>query len=110
MKDFNRFQQDAVRTAVYPDLGRNLYYPSLGLASEAGEVCGKIKKIMRDKNGVATKTDTEAISSELGDVLWYVAMIAYELNVPLDSIAEDVLRKLEDRKKRGVIQGSGDTR
>jgi len=110
MKDFNKFQQEAIRTAVYPDVGRNLYYPALGLASESGEVCGKIKKIMRDKKGAATKEDTENISSELGDVLWYIAAIAYELNIPLDKIAEDVLNKLEDRSKRGVIQGSGDNR
>jgi NTP pyrophosphatase (non-canonical NTP hydrolase) len=110
MKDFSKFQQEAIRTAVYPDVGRNLYYPALGIASEAGEVCGKIKKIMRDKNGVATKESIEDVSNELGDVLWYVAATAYELNIPLDKIAEDVLNKLEDRRKRGVIQGSGDNR
>jgi NTP pyrophosphatase (non-canonical NTP hydrolase) len=110
MKDFNKFQQEAIRTAVYPDVGWNLYYPALGLASEAGEVCGKIKKIMRDKHGNATKVDTENIASELGDVLWYISAIAFELNIPLDSIAEGVLKKLEDRRNRGVIQGSGDDR
>jgi NTP pyrophosphatase (non-canonical NTP hydrolase) len=80
MNDFNKFQQEAIRTAVYPDVGWNLYYPALGLASEAGEV------------------------------LWYISAIAYELNIPLDSIAEGVLKKLEDRRNRGVIQGSGDDR
>jgi NTP pyrophosphatase (non-canonical NTP hydrolase) len=110
MNDFNKFQQEAIRTAVYPNVKRNLYYPTLGLASEAGEVCGKIKKIMRDKDGQATNEDIDKISSELGDVLWYVSAIAYELNIPLKSIAEGVLKKLDDRKSRGVIQGSGDNR
>ena len=110
MKDFNKFQQEAIRTAVYPDVGWNLYYPALGLASEAGEVCGKIKKIMRDKRGAATKVDTEDISSELGDVLWYISQVALDNGWKMSDIAQTNIDKLESRKIRNLILGQGDNR
>ena len=114
MKDelyhFDLYQDVAESTAVYPNKGDNLYYPALGLAGEAGEVCEKIKKIMRDQKGHFTEDNVEQISKELGDVLWYVAMLAVEFNIALSSVAEDNLAKLQDRMDRGVIKGSGDDR
>lgn len=107
---FDLYQDAAESTAVYPDKGDNIYYPALGLAGEAGEVCEKIKKIMRDQKGHFTEDNVEQISKELGDVLWYVAMVAVEFNIALSSIAEDNLVKLQDRVDRGVLKGSGDNR
>ena len=107
---FDLYQDAAEATAVYPDKGDNMYYPALGLAGEAGEVCEKIKKIMRDQKGHFTEDNLEQISKELGDVLWYVAMLAVEFNIALSSVAEDNLAKLQDRMDRGVLKGSGDNR
>ena len=107
---FDLYQDAAEATAVYPDKGDNIYYPALGLAGEAGEVCEKIKKIMRDQNGEFDQNNVEDLTKELGDVLWYVAMIAAELNLSLASVAEGNIAKLLDRKARGVIKGSGDER
>ena len=107
---FDLYQDAAEATAVYPDKGDNLYYPALGLAGEAGEVCEKIKKIMRDQKGHFTEENVEEISKELGDVLWYISTIATELNMSLSAIAEDNMEKLKDRMDRGVIKGSGDNR
>ena len=107
---FDLYQDAAESTAVYPDKGDNLYYPALGLAGEAGEVCEKIKKIMRDQKGHFTEENVEDIAKELGDVLWYIATIATELNMSLAAVAEDNMEKLRDRMERGVIKGSGDNR
>jgi NTP pyrophosphatase (non-canonical NTP hydrolase) len=107
---FDLYQDAAESTALYPNKGDNLYYPALGLAGEAGEVCEKIKKIMRDQKGHFTEDNVEQISKELGDVLWYVAMLAVEFNIALSSVAEDNLAKLQDRMDRGVLKGSGDDR
>jgi NTP pyrophosphatase (non-canonical NTP hydrolase) len=110
MIDFKEYQEKARSTAVYPEMGNNLYYPSLGLAGEAGEVCEKVKKIMRDDNGEVTSIKKAAIAKELGDVLWYVSNVASELNLDLESIAYANIQKLFDRMDRGVIKGSGDDR
>jgi len=107
---FDLYQDAAEATAIYPDKGDNLYYPALGLAGEAGEVCEKIKKIMRDQKGHFTEEDVEDLGKELGDVLWYIAAIATELNMSLSAVAEDNMEKLRDRMDRGVIKGSGDNR
>lgn len=76
----------------------------LGLASEAGEVCGVIKKWVRDD---APLNDLHA---ELGDVLWYIARIADELGWDIEELFKANQKKLQDRKERNVISGSGDTR
>jgi len=107
---FDMYQDKSEETAVYPNKGDNLYYPALGLAGEAGEVCEKVKKIMRDKGGVLSEEDSLELSKELGDVLWYISALACEINVSLSSIVEENLDKLSSRQDRGKLQGSGDNR
>ena len=82
----------------------------LGIVGEAGETADKIKKILRDKDGVVSDNDKMAISKELGDVLWYVASVARYLDVSLSDVAEKNLEKLEDRYQRNKIHGAGDER
>lgn len=107
--EFDDYQRAAQRTAQYPkEMG--LYYTALGLASEAGEFAGKVKKVMRDSGGVLTQEAKDALVAEGGDVLWYVAMAMKELGVPLSRVARLNLEKLASRKQRGVIGGSGDER
>lgn len=106
----NEYQRQARETAVYPSKGDNFSYPALGLTGESGEVAEKIKKIIRDKEGVYDENDRVEIGKELGDVLWYVAILADEFNLSLEEIAETNIEKLKSRKKRGKIGGSGDNR
>ncbi|MBI2476609.1 nucleoside triphosphate pyrophosphohydrolase family protein [Candidatus Uhrbacteria bacterium] len=107
---FQEYQIRARETAMYPDAGSNFVYPTLGLANEAGEVAGKVKKIFRDDNGHVTPERLEDIKGELGDVLWYTAQVASEFKLSLEDIASANLTKLASRKQRGVLQGSGDNR
>jgi NTP pyrophosphatase (non-canonical NTP hydrolase) len=108
--DFKEYQEAAASTAVYPDLGSNLYYPALGLAGEAGELCNKVKKIMRDDDGRLTEESRAVISKEIGDVLWYVAAMCSEAGLSLEVVASENIEKLKGRKERGTLQGSGDNR
>ena len=102
--DMDKYQQQAATTAIY-DQKHAIIYPALGLAAEAGEVANKVKKILRDGN-----FNREAIADEVGDCLWYIAALCRDLNVDMKELAKNNLRKLHDRKLRGVIQGSGDKR
>lgn len=102
--DFRSYQDMAAETAVYKT-EHQVIYPALGLAAEAGEVANKVKKILRDGN-----FNREAIADEVGDCLWYIAALCRDLNVDMKELAKNNLRKLHDRKARGVIQGSGDKR
>lgn len=108
---FDEYQQQTADTAIYPDEVA-LVYTALGLASEAGEVAGKVKKVIRDNGGVLTGDAAYAIAGELGDVLWYAARLAaaLDLGVSLGDIAAANLFKLNDRQARGVLRGSGDQR
>ncbi len=82
------YQSRSRATAVYPQSGDNILYPTLGLCGEAGEVAEKIKKMVRDDGGILSDERRAALSKELGDVLWYVAQIATEADLDLDTIAE----------------------
>ena len=108
--DLNHYQTTALETAIYPNQGQNFTYPVLGLLGEAGEVADKLKKVIRDDDGVLTVSVRDAVAKELGDVLWYLAVLSYELDYDLNTIAQNNLDKLASRKARGVISGSGDNR
>lgn len=108
--DLKTYQTESRKTATYVDAGKNFIYPTLGLASEAGEVAGKVKKIMRDDGMNVSGEKREAIKGELGDVLWYVAQTATEFGLDLEDIAKQNLEKLFSRMERGVLGGSGDNR
>ena len=108
--DLSQYQARARATAVYPQAGDNLLYPTLGLCGEAGEVAEKIKKMVRDDAGRLTDERRDALAKELGDVLWYLAQIATEADLDLDAVAEANLEKLSSRQRRNVLQGSGDDR
>jgi len=82
----------------------------LGLTGEAGETADKIKKILRDKDGMVSDKDRESVTKELGDVLWYVAAIARYLGVDLSEVAEGNINKLESRYQRNKLHGAGDER
>jgi NTP pyrophosphatase (non-canonical NTP hydrolase) len=108
--DLNYYQTCALETAVYPGQGANFAYPALGLVGEAGEVADKLKKVIRDNDGVLTDPVRDAVAKELGDVLWYLAVVAYEMDYDLEEIARMNIDKLNSRKERGVLSGSGDNR
>ena len=108
--NLNEYQMRSRETALYPDVGRNLIYPTLGLTGEAGEVADKVKKVLRDKEGVFDDDAKESIMLELGDVLWYISQLSSELGFQLDQVATVNLEKLSSRSKRNCISGDGDNR
>ncbi|HEY7892968.1 MAG TPA: nucleoside triphosphate pyrophosphohydrolase family protein [Solirubrobacteraceae bacterium] len=107
--ELSEYQRLSRRTAEYPREAW-LAYPALGLSGEAGEVAEHAKKVIRDDGGEITDARRAAMAKELGDVLWYVAQLASELELKLEDIAQANLQKLLSRQRRGVLSGSGDDR
>lgn len=107
----NEYQKKALSTAVYPKKYK-VIYPAIGLGNEAGEVLGKIKKWMRgdDGKGKMSAERKEKLMDEMGDVLWYLAVLAEDLEVSLDDIAKGNVNKLQLRKVKGKLKGDGDKR
>jgi NTP pyrophosphatase (non-canonical NTP hydrolase) len=107
--EFSSYQRLSKATAVYPTRSA-VAYVTLGLAGESGEVADKVKKVIRDQQGIFNPDNIESIKGEMGDVLWYLAQLATELGLDLNDIAQGNLDKLRDRQARGVLGGSGDRR
>lgn len=105
----NDYQDGAISTAIYKDEYK-VIYPALKLAGEAGEVAEKVGKNLRDGDGTYTPEFKKELRKELGDVLWYIAALARDIDSSLEELAQENLDKLASRKARGVLGGSGDNR
>ena len=105
--DFDEYQQKALDTAIYP---HPIVYPTLGLTGEAGEVADKVKKVIRDNQGEFGDERRLEIAKEIGDVLWYCAMLAHDLGYTFDQIAQINCDTIAARKNAGTIHGEGDNR
>jgi len=105
--NINEYQQRASETAIYQD---KVVYPTLGLVGEAGEIANKVKKVLRDNSGELDESVRQNLIDELGDVLWYIAALSTDLKTDLSEVANKNIEKLNSRKNRGVIGGSGDNR
>jgi NTP pyrophosphatase (non-canonical NTP hydrolase) len=111
---FDNYQEDAGTTAIYPGSNTGsseaITYVILGLTGEAGEIANKFKKVLRDNNGKIDLDKLTAIADEIGDVIWYCARLAEEFGLQLSTIAAKNYNKLNDRKHRDALHGSGDDR
>tara|TARA_R110000744_G_scaffold104945_5_gene200777 strand:- start:9373 stop:9786 length:414 start_codon:yes stop_codon:yes gene_type:complete len=107
--DLATTQEEAQALAIVHVLLR-LNYAITGIANEAGEVGGKMKKLIRDGRGIIDDEFKMMLEAEMGDVLWYMADICSVLELRLDDVAEGNLQKLRHRAKAGTLQGDGDTR
>lgn len=108
----SEYQEKAIKTAVYPKHVA-LPYLALGLAGEAAEVANKVKKIIRgdyDNDPERAEEALNQIAMELGDTLWYIAVLADELGSNLDLIAAANIDKLAARAEADTLKGSGDNR
>ena len=109
ISDLDMYQKVAITTAIYPR-EQAIIYPTLGLTGEAGEVANKVKKIIRDGSNSKDEKLVSEIKAEIGDCLWYIAVLADDFNIKLSDIASANLEKLAIRKKNNTIHGSGDNR
>lgn len=112
--NFDEYQKKAISTLTadhaYGEISAELMAQILGLVGESGEVAEKFKKIIRDKEGALSADDKKELLKELGDILWYVNVVAVLLDGSLSEVAEGNLKKVLSRKSRGVTKGSGDNR
>jgi len=109
ISDLDMYQKVALTTAIYPR-EQAIIYPTLGLTGEAGEVANKVKKIIRDGSNSKDEKLVSEIKAEIGDCLWYIAVLADDFDIKLSDIASANIEKLALRQKNNTIHGSGDDR
>lgn len=107
----DEYQKEALVTAVWSgDDFKDLTHWVLGVSGEAGEISEKLKKIIRDFDGQLSNDAKQEIIKEMGDVLWYLAVLAEHLGYKFDHVGHTNIKKLRDRQARDKIHGSGDNR
>ena len=99
------YQAQAKATAVYPYEKADQYLIA-GLAGEVGELASIFAKHWRGDGDL----NHDHAKAELGDILWFVAMLAEQLDTDLTEVAQNNLNKLADRANRGKLKGNGDNR
>ena len=94
----NEYQKLAM-TTLNPDLNKKdvLINGVMGLCGESGEVIDIVKKHLHQGH----ELDKEKIVKELGDVAWYLAEIAWALDVPLEEVLQGNIDKLKARYPEG---------
>jgi NTP pyrophosphatase (non-canonical NTP hydrolase) len=108
---FDEYQKQALTTVITnPDALMDKTILAMGVVGEAGEVIEKWKKIVAYKAGVISEEDLKELGKELGDVVWYIAVLADRLGLSFDEIMQTNLAKLKDRQQRNILKGSGDNR
>lgn len=128
---FNEYQNFTESTAIYNDsidkfvdsLGiqdvpkanrlrklLKITYTVLGLVGEAGELANKLKKVIRDNEGYLEVDKRADMAAEGGDVQYYLAQFTRQLDANLADVVVNNINKLNSRKDRGVLGGSGDNR
>ena len=109
--NLNEYQKEALVTAIFSgDEFKDLAHWVFGITGESGEIAEKIKKIIRDKDAKVSQDDKEELVKEMGDVLWYLAVLSEHLGYKFDEIGARNIKKLRDRQKRDKIGGKGDNR
>jgi NTP pyrophosphatase (non-canonical NTP hydrolase) len=107
----DEYQKEALVTAVFSgDDFKDLSHWVLGITGEAGEIAEKVKKIIRDHGGNISDEAKAEIMKEIGDVMWYLAVLAKHLGYKFDDVGTTNIKKLRDRQSRDKISGSGDNR
>jgi NTP pyrophosphatase (non-canonical NTP hydrolase) len=94
--NINEYQIQANKTKQQPKTDTpnpTLYL--LGLAGESGELLSAYKRYLRD--GDSAKVHQGRVCEELGDLLWYIAAVADEFDIPLADVATKNLIKCEER-------------
>ena len=104
--EFNEYQKKSRATAQYPEKNK-IIYPASGLGSEVGEVLGKVKRWLRGEDGDGEMSEERKLSikDELGDVLWYIAVLADDLGFKLEDVAIKNVEKHKSKKERDKRHG-----
>lgn len=112
MNTADTYQQQAARTlidkpdATYSDAEIMIVWTALGLAGEAGEVADTVKKAVFHQHGI----DRDELIKELGDVLWYVAALCTQLDIPMSDVMERNIDKLRKRYPDGYNSAASQVR
>ena len=116
MDSFKQYNTATLKTDLEFKDSNQLFYISLGISGEAGEICDHVKKHIRDDNGKMSEKRRELILKECGDVLsvefhwWYLNKLARTLGSSIGEVAAMNIKKLTSRHERNKLHGSGDNR
>lgn len=95
--NLNEYQKLCKNTAQdFENKEKEIMSWGLGIVGEAGDVAGCIKKTFSHNND-----QKEGIRENIGDTLWYIAMICNFFSWDLEEVLEENIAKLKKRYPEG---------
>ena len=98
INNLKEYQELCKKTAKkFRNKEKELFTWGLGIAGEAGDIAGCIKKTLSHNND-----QKQGIKENIGDTLWYAAMICNYFNWNMDKVLEENVKKLQKRYPKGL--------
>ena len=88
---------------IFGDHKESMNYSCMGLIEETGEIIAELRKPLFKGNFHEKTLDIENIKSELGDLIWYIALICNEEYDLLPKREQIIKVSLEMGKATGII-------
>ena len=104
MTDLEKFQ----KACIDLDMDLDIDYYFHGISGEAGEVAELRKKFLRNaKKDAELRLNFKALlTEELGDLIWYIVVLAYKYDIPIKVILQTVIKKLNKRHRKGFYESN----
>jgi NTP pyrophosphatase (non-canonical NTP hydrolase) len=93
----NEYEKLAMRTKNDLDHDKNMMNAVLGLNGEAGEIADIIKKAKYQGH----ELDRNKLIKEIGDIMWYVALMCDSIGIDMELVAKKNIEKLVQRYPNG---------
>jgi NTP pyrophosphatase (non-canonical NTP hydrolase) len=95
--NLKKYQELCKQTAIEHDnKEKEIMTLGLGISGEAGDVAGCIKKTFSHGDN-----QNSGIRENLGDTLWYIAMICNYFGWDLEDVLDENIKKLRERHPNG---------
>lgn len=91
--NIEQYKADSARTLIDKGYDMNLLHAAMGIGTEAGELLDAFKR----KIFYGKELDVVNVKEEIGDIMWYIAILLRELDLDFEDILQLNIDKLRAR-------------
>lgn len=100
LEEYKKKTIQRLNKSIAFDEKENMYYACMGLIEETGEIVAELRKPLFKGNFHEKTLDIEEIKSELGDLMWYIALICKNTNIDMNQLHEHEGKEIENKREK----------